>query len=170
MSAQNKCRQPDQLNRALLSECAGRLGFKQCSYSMETGAGALLLDAAHIHLPPRKGDEKSSCILSDAAPYPARRDASCLGNKSMRQGESFRRPAMANNAVRVEAAPAAKPSARFLTRTEAAEYLGETWGIRRSPKTLQKLASVGGGPVFRKIGRHPVYAPPRLGPMGQEPH
>ncbi len=66
---------------------------------------------------------------------------------------------MAHDAMRAGGASAAKPSARFLTRAEAAEYLGETWGIRRSPKTLQKLASIGGGPVFRKIGRQPVYTP-----------
>lgn len=39
-----------------------------------------------------------------------------------------------------------------LTNSEAAEYL------RLSPRTLEKLRVVGGGPPFRKFGRRVVYA------------
>ena len=51
---------------------------------------------------------------------------------------------------------------RPLSRKEASEYLLEQHGIRRSPGTLAKLASVGGGPAFRKAGRIPIYDPPLL--------
>jgi hypothetical protein len=42
-------------------------------------------------------------------------------------------------------------------RTEAANYLESVWGIPCATKTLAKLAVVGGGPVFRKAGRTPLY-------------
>jgi hypothetical protein len=44
----------------------------------------------------------------------------------------------------------------FLRRKEAAAYLQETYRFC-SRKTLDKIASVGGGPAFRKIGRIVVY-------------
>lgn len=44
----------------------------------------------------------------------------------------------------------------FLRRTEAAEYLKKKYG-HGSPRTLAKLATLGGGPVFRKFGRITLY-------------
>lgn len=44
----------------------------------------------------------------------------------------------------------------YLTRKEAAQYL-RTLGIPYSPATLSKKATVGGGPTYRKIGRHCLY-------------
>jgi hypothetical protein len=51
---------------------------------------------------------------------------------------------------------------RLLRRSAASKYLDDEWGIQRSPKTLAKLAVVGGGPKFRKAGRVPLYDPPNL--------
>ena len=50
----------------------------------------------------------------------------------------------------------------YLRRRAAAEYLRSRWGIPCSEKTLAKLACVGGGPVFRRCGRTPLYTPPDL--------
>jgi excisionase family DNA binding protein len=49
-------------------------------------------------------------------------------------------------------APAAATPARYLTNDEAAAYL------RLSPRTLEKLRVLGGGPRFRKFGRRVRYA------------
>ena len=51
---------------------------------------------------------------------------------------------------------------RYLRREEAAKYVRENWGIPCAPKWLAKLAVEGGGPVFRKAGRFPMYAPSEL--------
>ena len=51
---------------------------------------------------------------------------------------------------------------RMLRRQDAAKHVTETWGIPLSPKTLAKLAVVGGGPKFRKAGRTPLYDPVNL--------
>lgn len=48
-------------------------------------------------------------------------------------------------------------SIKYLRRTEAARYVRDAWGIPCSPNWLAKLAVVGGGPVFRKGGRYPLY-------------
>ena len=45
-----------------------------------------------------------------------------------------------------------------LNRREASDYLRERYGIRARPATLAKYASIGGGPLFRRAGRFPVYA------------
>jgi hypothetical protein len=45
----------------------------------------------------------------------------------------------------------------YMRRTDAARYVREHWGAPCSAKWLAKLAVVGGGPQFRKIGRFPVY-------------
>jgi hypothetical protein len=45
---------------------------------------------------------------------------------------------------------------RFLNRDEAAAYV-RSKGLPCAKLTLQKLASVGGGPEFQKFGRFPVY-------------
>ena len=46
---------------------------------------------------------------------------------------------------------------RLLRRFRAAEYITDTYGIPCSPKTLAKLACIGGGPPFRLAGRFPLY-------------
>lgn len=46
---------------------------------------------------------------------------------------------------------------RMFRRVEAAAYVTEAWRVPLSPKTLSKLAVLGGGPAFRKIGRYPLY-------------
>lgn len=51
---------------------------------------------------------------------------------------------------------------RPLRRSEASEYLENQHGIRRTVSTLAKLAVIGGGPVFRRVGRTPLYAPDDL--------
>lgn len=45
---------------------------------------------------------------------------------------------------------------RRLTRTEAAAFLTER-GYRVAYATLNKYATVGGGPVFESFGRRPLY-------------
>ena len=49
------------------------------------------------------------------------------------------------------------PPQRLLRRKDAARYVQQTWGIPLSPQTMAKLAVVGGGPLFRKAGRFPLY-------------
>jgi len=44
----------------------------------------------------------------------------------------------------------------YLSRPEAADYLTAK-GLRVSKNTLGKLATVGGGPMFRKFGARVVY-------------
>ena len=46
---------------------------------------------------------------------------------------------------------------RRLRRKEASAYLRREWGISRTPTTLAKLATIGGGPEFEKDGRFPLY-------------
>jgi hypothetical protein len=53
-------------------------------------------------------------------------------------------------------------SQKFLRRKAASKYLDEQWGLPRAPTTLAKLAVIGGGPIFRKAGRIPLYAPEDL--------
>jgi len=45
---------------------------------------------------------------------------------------------------------------RFLTREESANYLTKR-GLPVSRNTLQKWATVGGGPVYRRFGNRAVY-------------
>lgn len=47
---------------------------------------------------------------------------------------------------------------RLLRRRDAAAYVRETWSFPCCPAWLAKLAVVGGGPLFRKAGRFPVYS------------
>ncbi|PZR90027.1 MAG: hypothetical protein DLM68_05115 [Hyphomicrobiales bacterium] len=56
---------------------------------------------------------------------------------------------------------------RYFVRTHAAHYVRETWGLPCSPRWLAKLAVVGGGPVFRKAGKTPLYAPADLDAWAQ---
>lgn len=46
----------------------------------------------------------------------------------------------------------------YRRRKAAAEYVRERWGLPCQPSWLAKLAVVGGGPVFRRFGRVPVYS------------
>ncbi len=46
--------------------------------------------------------------------------------------------------------------AEYLRRDKAAEYLKVKYG-HGSKRTLAKLASIGGGPAFRKVGAMVVY-------------
>jgi hypothetical protein len=48
-------------------------------------------------------------------------------------------------------------SDRLLRRRDAAKYITDTYSIPCSPKTLAKLACIGGGPPFRLAGRFPLY-------------
>jgi hypothetical protein len=54
------------------------------------------------------------------------------------------------------------PPARFLRRAQAASYVESTYGFPCSRQWLAKLAVLGGGPVYRKAGRTPIYAPEDL--------
>ena len=51
---------------------------------------------------------------------------------------------------------------RYLRRPEAAKYVEEKHGFKCSSQWLAKLAVVGGGPVYRKAGRTPLYETPEL--------
>lgn len=51
---------------------------------------------------------------------------------------------------------------RYFRRDEASRYLKERWGLPCARATLAKLAVIGGGPVYRKAGRTPLYAPADL--------
>ena len=46
---------------------------------------------------------------------------------------------------------------RHLRRNEASKYLRENHNMHYAPKTLAKLACIGGGPPFRLAGRFPLY-------------
>jgi hypothetical protein len=48
-------------------------------------------------------------------------------------------------------------SDRRVRRAEAASYLRDRHGVPCGAKTLAKLACVGGGPLFQKFGRLPLY-------------
>ena len=50
---------------------------------------------------------------------------------------------------------------RYRNRREAADYLTAR-GLPTSWRTLQKLATVGGGPLYRIYGRIAVYTDPDL--------
>jgi hypothetical protein len=51
---------------------------------------------------------------------------------------------------------------RYLSRTEAAQYIRTRYGFPCSRQWLAKLAVLGGGPIFRKAGRSPIYSPTDL--------
>ena len=46
---------------------------------------------------------------------------------------------------------------RLLRRGDAANYVYMTYGFPCSRQWLAKLAVIGGGPVYRKAGRYPIY-------------
>jgi hypothetical protein len=49
------------------------------------------------------------------------------------------------------------PQPRYLRRDKAAAYVQDTYGFPCSRQWLAKLASLGGGPAFRKASRFPLY-------------
>jgi len=49
----------------------------------------------------------------------------------------------------------------FFTRREASAFV-QRKGLPCAPATLSKLATIGGGPNFRKFGRNVVYTPADL--------
>lgn len=49
------------------------------------------------------------------------------------------------------------PKTRFLSREEASAYLRDGWGISRTIKTLAKLATLGGGPPYRRDSSRCLY-------------
>lgn len=53
--------------------------------------------------------------------------------------------------------PTNSPIVRRLRRKEAAAYVEDKHGIPCAPKTLAKYAVIGGGPIFRKAGKTPLY-------------
>ncbi len=55
----------------------------------------------------------------------------------------------------------------YLRRDKAAQHVRDTWSLPCSPRWLAKLAVVGGGPMFRKAGRTPIYAPSDLDAWAQ---
>ena len=55
----------------------------------------------------------------------------------------------------------------YLRRDQAASYVREKWGVPCARATLDKLAVLGGGPIFRKAGRTPIYAPSDLDAWAQ---
>jgi hypothetical protein len=52
-----------------------------------------------------------------------------------------------------------RSSVQYLRRAEAARYIQDTYGFPCSRQWLAKLAVVGGGPIYRKAGRTPIYSP-----------
>jgi hypothetical protein len=66
--------------------------------------------------------------------------------------------------------PDASPSNNaqcFLRRAEAATYVAKRYGFPCSRQWLAKLAVIGGGPLFRKAGRFPIYKPSDLDTWAQ---
>ncbi len=56
----------------------------------------------------------------------------------------------------------------FLNRREAADYLTNERGLKTSWRTLQKKATVGGGPPYRIFGNRAVYEPSHLDKWSDE--
>jgi len=48
-------------------------------------------------------------------------------------------------------------SPKLLRRDDAADYVRHKWSIPCSRSLLAKLAVTGGGPVFRRAGKWPLY-------------
>lgn len=63
--------------------------------------------------------------------------------------------------------PTSPEAVRYLRRVDAARYVESSYGFPCSPRWLAKLAVTGGGPVFRKAGRIPIYAPADLDAWSQ---
>jgi hypothetical protein len=52
--------------------------------------------------------------------------------------------------------------AKKLRRGPAAKYVRDAYGLECSEASLEKLASIGGGPLFYRIGRRVEYDPADL--------
>jgi hypothetical protein len=63
--------------------------------------------------------------------------------------------------VRAEESAPLDPARRYYRRIDAAAYVTARH-FPCSHKTLAKLAVIGGGPLFRKAGRFPIYSGPDL--------
>jgi hypothetical protein len=63
------------------------------------------------------------------------------------------------NMSSTESAVEPSRSKQYLRRSEAAAYIANRYGF---PCSRQWLAKLGGGPVFRKAGRYPIYQPEDL--------
>ena len=59
----------------------------------------------------------------------------------------------------IQSEPLRRSSVQYLRRAEAAQYIQDTYGFPCSRQWLAKLAVVGGGPIYRKAGRTPIYSP-----------
>lgn len=57
---------------------------------------------------------------------------------------------------------------RFKSREEAAQYLTENRGLPVAKGTLQKWATTGGGPVYRRFGKRAVYRQEDLDAWAEE--
>ena len=57
---------------------------------------------------------------------------------------------------------------RYRTRRNAAQYLTEQRGLPTTYATLQKLACLGGGPVYRIFGNKAVYLDQDLDSYAEE--
>lgn len=75
---------------------------------------------------------------------------------------------MTNTVMRADGVAVAHDLSRTFTRRiplrrkDAAKYVQDEHGQPCSPKTLAKLAVVGGGPAYRKAGKFPLYEPDDL--------
>jgi len=56
---------------------------------------------------------------------------------------------------------------KYLDRAEAAEYLTER-GFKFKKGTLQKLATIGGGPAYARFGNRALYTPENLDQWAEE--
>jgi hypothetical protein len=57
---------------------------------------------------------------------------------------------------------------RRFRRKDASVYLKQVWGLDYSPKTLAKLACVGGGPEIEYAGRFPTHTEHGLDKFARE--
>jgi hypothetical protein len=73
---------------------------------------------------------------------------------------------MTESSVVREAGVATALPSRYLRRSDAARYVTDNW-FPCSPKTLAKLACVGGSPPMRHVGRIPLYSPGDLDEWAQ---
>jgi hypothetical protein len=56
---------------------------------------------------------------------------------------------------------------QYLDRAEAADYLTER-GLKTKKGTLQKYATIGGGPPYRRFGNKTIYTPDDLDQWAEE--
>lgn len=53
--------------------------------------------------------------------------------------------------------PSSAKNVRRYRRADASAYLKKVWDLDYAPRTLAKLACVGGGPPMEYAGRFPLY-------------